>query len=138
MAFGKDTCSSCGKYADIRAKVLNEGETLYCKECHDKELKIMLENFNQIKFYCIKCGSSNLTKNDPKTDFIVKAEGSDYTNAKEVSIEEMIGGINNLSKALENIPNVDIEVAVDENGTSHIVNKTLIYENGTKEIVNKK
>jgi hypothetical protein len=26
----------------------------------------MLENFNQIKFYCITCGSSNVTKNDPK------------------------------------------------------------------------
>jgi DNA-directed RNA polymerase subunit RPC12/RpoP len=67
MLFGKDTCSTCGKYTDITAKVLNEGETLYCKECQDKELKIMLENFNQIKFYCIKCGSSNVTKNDPKT-----------------------------------------------------------------------
>jgi hypothetical protein len=77
------------------------------------------------------------TQEFPKTDFLVKAEGSDYTNAKEVSIEEMIGGINNLSNALKNIPNVEVEVAVDENGTSHIVNKTLIYENGTKEIVNK-
>ena len=54
MLFGKDTCSTCGKYTEITAKVLNEGETLYCKECQDKELKIMLENFNQIKFYCIK------------------------------------------------------------------------------------
>jgi hypothetical protein len=49
----------------------------------------------------------------------------------------MIGGINNLSSALKSIPNVEVEVVVDENGTSHIVNKTLIYENGTKEIVNK-
>jgi hypothetical protein len=50
MAFGKDTCSICGKYTDITTKVLNEQETLYCKECQDKELKIMLEKFNQIKF----------------------------------------------------------------------------------------
>jgi transcription elongation factor Elf1 len=67
MTFGKDTCSICGKYTDIRANVLNEGETLYCKECRNKELKIRLENFNKIKFYCIKCGSSNVSKNDPKT-----------------------------------------------------------------------
>ena len=56
---------------------------------------------------------------------------------KETSIEELIGDINNLSSALESIPNVDIEVVVDENGTSHIANKTLTYENGTKAIVNK-
>ena len=67
MGYGKDTCSTCGKYTDIKAKVLNEPETLYCKECQDKELKRMLENFNQIKFYCIKCGSSNVTKREPKT-----------------------------------------------------------------------
>jgi DNA-directed RNA polymerase subunit RPC12/RpoP len=67
LTFGKDTCSSCGKYTDITGKVLNEGETLYCRECQDKELKIILENFSQIKFYCLKCGSSNVTKDDPKT-----------------------------------------------------------------------
>jgi len=43
MAFGKDTFSICGKYTDITTKVLNERETLYCKECQDKELEIMLE-----------------------------------------------------------------------------------------------
>ena len=42
MAFGKDRCSICGKYTDITTKVLNEQETLYCKDCQDKELKIML------------------------------------------------------------------------------------------------
>ena len=67
MGYGKDTCSTCGKYTDIKAKVLNKPETLYCKECQDNELKRMLENFNQIKFYCIKCGSSNVTKREPKT-----------------------------------------------------------------------
>ena len=77
------------------------------------------------------------TQEFPKTDFIVKAEGSDYTNMKETSIEELIGDINNLSSALQSIPNVDTEVVVDENGTSHIANKTLTYENGTKAIVNK-
>lgn len=48
MAYGKDTCSSCGKYTEITAKVLEDVEMLYCKECQDKELKIVLENFNQI------------------------------------------------------------------------------------------
>ncbi|HEX2304831.1 MAG TPA: hypothetical protein VHH33_00940 [Nitrososphaeraceae archaeon] len=67
MTFEKGTCSTCGKYTDITAKVLNEPETLYCKECQEKDLKIILENFNQIKFHCIKCGSSNVTKKDPKT-----------------------------------------------------------------------
>jgi hypothetical protein len=77
------------------------------------------------------------TQEFPKTDFIVKAEGSDFTNAKEVSIEEMIGGINNLSNAMKSIPNVDVEVLVHKNGTQEIAGKTISYENGTKEIVNK-
>ena len=82
MLFGKDTCSTCGKYTDITAKVLNEGETLYCKECQDKELKIMLENFNQIKFYCIKYGSSKVTKNDPKTGIsLTDVPNAIYANA---------------------------------------------------------
>jgi predicted nucleic-acid-binding Zn-ribbon protein len=66
MAYGKDTCSSCGKYTEITAKVLEDAEML-CKQCQDKELKIVLENFNQINFYCIKCGSSNVSKDDVKT-----------------------------------------------------------------------
>jgi len=68
------------------------------------------------------------TESFPKSDFVVKAEGVDMTNMEEVSFEELIGDINNLSSALQSIPNVEIEVAVDENGTRHIVNKTLIYE----------
>jgi hypothetical protein len=63
----KNTCSICGKYKDIIAKLVNEAETFYCKECHDKQMQILSENFNKIKFYCIKCGSSNLTQDDPKT-----------------------------------------------------------------------
>jgi hypothetical protein len=31
------------------------------------ELEIISENFDQIKFSCIKCGFSNVSKNDPKT-----------------------------------------------------------------------
>jgi hypothetical protein len=67
MTYEKDTCSSCGKYTEIAAKVLEDVKKFYCKECQDKKLKTMLENFNQINFYCIQCGSSNVTKNDAKT-----------------------------------------------------------------------
>ena len=82
MKYEKDTCSTCGKYTDITAKVLNEGETHYCKECQDKELKIMLEYFNRIKFYCIKCGSSNVTKKDPKTGIsLTDVPNALYANA---------------------------------------------------------
>jgi len=67
MASGQDICSSCGKYTDITAKVIDREEVSYCKECQDKELKKVLENFNRISFYCINCGSSKVTKKDPKT-----------------------------------------------------------------------
>jgi hypothetical protein len=67
MGFEKDTCSICGKFTDITAKVADDPDTLYCKQCQGKELKRMLENFNEIKFYCIKCGSSSITKTDPRT-----------------------------------------------------------------------
>lgn len=79
------------------------------------------------------------TQEFPKTDFIVKAEGSDYTNMREVSGDEMIKGIEDIGKALESLPSaVDITVTVDENGTEKIANKTLTYENGTKVVVNYK
>jgi DNA-directed RNA polymerase subunit RPC12/RpoP len=68
MSYGKDTCSSCGKYTDIAIKVVEDVEMLYCKECRDKELKIVLENFNQINFSCIRCGSQNVRKHDPKAE----------------------------------------------------------------------
>ena len=67
MTFEKDTCGSCGKYTEITAKVLEDVERSYCKECQEKELETLLKNFNQINFHCIKCGSSNVTKNDAKT-----------------------------------------------------------------------
>ncbi len=76
------------------------------------------------------------TQEFPKTDFIVKAEGSDYTRMREVSAEEQIKGIEDLGKALESLPNVDITVIKNKNGTEQVVNKTLTYENGTKVFVN--
>ena len=78
------------------------------------------------------------TQEFPKTDFIVKAEGSDYTNMREMSSEEMISGIEDIGKALKSLPNeVVINVIEHENGTKEIAGKTITYENGTKEIVNK-
>lgn len=67
MAYEKDTCSSCGKYTEIAAKVLEDVEKFYCKECQEKELKTVLENFNRVNFNCIRCGSSNITNDDAKT-----------------------------------------------------------------------
>ncbi len=71
MTYEKDTCSSCGKYDEITAKILEDGEKSYCKECQDKKLKTVLDNFNQINFRCIKCGSSKVSKNDSKTGISV-------------------------------------------------------------------
>jgi hypothetical protein len=78
------------------------------------------------------------TEEFPKTDFIVKAEGSDYTNVREVSNEELISGIQDLGKALKSLPSdVVIDVIEHKNGTKEISGKTITYENGTKEIINK-
>jgi hypothetical protein len=79
------------------------------------------------------------TSEFPKTDFIVKAEGDDYTNMEEVSHEEFIEGINDITRALKNIPTEIVTTITTEhkNGTDEIGNTTITYENGTKEIVNK-
>jgi hypothetical protein len=80
------------------------------------------------------------TKEFPKTDFVVKAEGFESTNMKTiiVSPEEQIKGIEDLGKALTSLPSeVVIDVIENENGTQETVGKTITYENGTKEIVNK-
>ena len=73
----------------------------------------------------------------PKTDFIVKAEGIDYTGMEEISQEELISDIEGIGNALKALPNeVIIDVTELENGTKEIAGKTIIYENGTKKIVN--
>jgi hypothetical protein len=80
------------------------------------------------------------TKEFPKTDFVVKAEGFESTNMKTkiVSAEEQIKGIEDLGKALTSLPSeVVIDVIENENGTQETVGKTITYENGTKEIINK-
>lgn len=63
------------------------------------------------------------TEEFPKTDFVVKAEGADYTNVVEVPFDEHIEGIKNISEALKSIP-------------TEIVTTITEYENGTKEVTN--
>ena len=54
------------------------------------------------------------TKEFPKTDFIVKAEGIDYTNMVDTSFEELIGNINDLGRALESLPDeVNVDITAD-------------------------
>jgi hypothetical protein len=80
------------------------------------------------------------TKEFPKTDFVVKAEGIDSTNmtTKIVSAEEQIKNIEDLGKALTSLPTDVVTNVTDlENGTQITESKTITYENGTKEIVNK-
>jgi hypothetical protein len=78
------------------------------------------------------------TQEFPKTDFIVKAEGSDYTNVREMSTKEIISNIEGIGNALKNLPSdVVINLIEHKNGTKEIAGKTFTYENGTKEIANK-
>jgi hypothetical protein len=79
------------------------------------------------------------TKEFPKTDFIVKAEGSDNTGMEEISLEELIEGIDNTTRALKNIPTEIVTTITTqyENGTKEIGSNVVTFENGTKEIVNK-
>jgi len=63
---GKDKCSVCGNYTDIVAKVTSDPYILYCKECRD-EVQRLRRNFDLIKFVCIRCGSTNVKKDDLRT-----------------------------------------------------------------------
>jgi len=67
------------------------------------------------------------TKEFPKTGFIVKADGIDFTNAKEISNDQLTGDLNNLSKTLKGIPNVVSNVIVYENGTRVVTNVTELH-----------
>jgi hypothetical protein len=65
----------------------------------------------------------------PKTDFIVKAEGDDWTNAEDISIEDYA---NNVTRALKSIPTeIVTNVIVYENGTRVVTNTTEIHKNNT-------
>jgi hypothetical protein len=71
------------------------------------------------------------TTSFPNTRFIVKAEGTDFTNTQEISFEEMIGEINNLSSALKGIPE-EVTTTITVQNESHIVN------NATNNIIEDK
>jgi hypothetical protein len=64
---GKDKCSVCGIYGDIIAKVSSEPNILYCKICRDEEVERLRKNFDLMKFVCIRCGSTNIKKDDLRT-----------------------------------------------------------------------
>jgi glycosylphosphatidylinositol transamidase (GPIT) subunit GPI8 len=74
------------------------------------------------------------TQEFPKTDFVVKAEGEDYTGMRTISAEEQIKQIEDLGNALKNLPDeVVINVIEYPNGTKQIVNKTVIYKNDSDD-----
>jgi len=64
---GKNKCSVCGNYTDIVAKVTSDPNILYCKDCRDEEVQRLGRNFDLIKFVCIRCGSTNVKKDDLRT-----------------------------------------------------------------------
>ncbi|HSA73345.1 MAG TPA: hypothetical protein VLD84_05255 [Nitrososphaeraceae archaeon] len=64
---GKDKCSVCGNYTNIVAKVNSRPNILYCKDCRDEEVQRLERNFDLMKFVCIRCGSTNVKKDDLRT-----------------------------------------------------------------------
>ena len=65
----------------------------------------------------------------PKTDFVVKAEGSDWTNAEPIDIEEYA---KNVTRALKSIPTeIVTTITVYENGSRVLSNVTEIPRNNT-------
>jgi hypothetical protein len=61
---GNDKCSVCGNYTEIVAKVTSDPNILYCKNCRDEEVDRLKKNFDLMKFVCIRCGSTNVKKED--------------------------------------------------------------------------
>jgi len=64
---GRGKCSVCGNFTDIVAKVTNDPNILYCKACKDEELRRVTRNFDLMRFVCIRCGSTNVKKDDLRT-----------------------------------------------------------------------
>ena len=55
------------------------------------------------------------TKEFPKTDFIVKAEGSDNTGMVDTTFEDLIGKINDLGRALKSLPDeVNVNITAEQ------------------------
>lgn len=52
---------------DIVAKVTSDPNILYCKDCRDEEVQRLGRNFDLMKFVCIRCGSTNVKKDDLRT-----------------------------------------------------------------------
>ena len=73
------------------------------------------------------------TKEFPKTDFIVKADGIDFTNAEDISNDQLIGDLNNLTNTLKSIPNVVSNVIEYDNGTRVLTNVTEVPKDNTNK-----
>lgn len=81
----KDKCSVCGNHTDIAAKVTSDPNILYCKNCRDEELQRLRRNFDLMKFVCIRCGSTNVKKDDFRTGI-----NEDVINVKNSTFNEVI------------------------------------------------
>jgi hypothetical protein len=80
LMHGKAKCSVCGNYTDIVAKVTSDPNILYCKNCSDAEIEQLGKNFDLMKFVCIRCGSTNVIKEDLKigiNEDVIKLNTSD-------------------------------------------------------------
>jgi hypothetical protein len=64
---GKAKCNVCGTHTEIVAKVTNNPDIRYCKDCRDEEVERIRKNFDLMKFVCIRCGSTNVRKDDLRT-----------------------------------------------------------------------
>lgn len=62
--YRKEKCSVCGIHTEIVAKVTNNSDILYCKDCRDQEVERLRKNFDLMKFVCIRCGSTNVKRDD--------------------------------------------------------------------------
>ncbi|HEU4467867.1 MAG TPA: hypothetical protein VFR61_02370 [Nitrososphaeraceae archaeon] len=82
---GKGKCSVCGNYTDIVAKVTSHPNILYCKDCRDEEIERLGRNFDLIKFVCIRCGSTNVKKDELRTGI-----NEDVINPNDSSTDNII------------------------------------------------
>ena len=82
---GKDKCSVCGNYTNIAAKVNSRPNILYCKDCRDEEVQRLERNFDLMNFVCIRCGSTNVKKDDLRTGI-----NEDVISANNSSTDDLI------------------------------------------------
>lgn len=67
----------------------------------------------------------DIGKSFPKTDFSVSAEGIDSTNMVEVSSDELIGQIEDLGRALKNLPDEVIINVIENQSNQNVSNQNL-------------